>query len=414
LRILHVVHQYLPEFTGGTEVYTQTLATAQAGNGHEVNVFHRSFQPGQPLGHRIENGAGVWWAGGQTIGPARRFLATFRDPALVDAFSQALRHSAPELVHIQHLMGLPLDLVYVIEQQGLPYLITLHDYWWICANAQLLTNYSQQLCQGPAHYANCARCALARGGAPMLWPAIPALAALLAYRSRLLGRVLHGASLLIAPSRFVGDWYIAHGCPAERVVVVPHGIDGPAPQPRRGPKAGSPVRFAAIGGLAWQKGLHVALEAFREMRGVAELWIAGDEAAAPEYVKKLRSGSPAGVRFLGRLTRAQVWETLGQIDALLVPSLWHETFSLITHEALAAGVPVIASRVGALAETVRDGVDGLLLPPGDVGAWRRALERLACDVGYVASLNRGRRRPITLAEHMGQIEDLYLSLKARL
>jgi glycosyltransferase involved in cell wall biosynthesis len=413
LRILHVVHQYSPEFTGGTEIYTQTLASAQVGNGHQVNVFYRSFQAGRSAGHRVENDIGVWWAGDQQIGPARRFLATLRDPALVDAFKQTLQQTAPELVHIQHMMGLPLDLLDIIEQRGVPYVVTLHDYWWVCANAQLLTNYSHKICDGPALCANCARCALARIGAPALWPAIPGLAAALARRRQLLGRVLHRASGLIAPSRFVKDWYAAHGFPAERISVVPHGIDVPAQQPRRSRRTDDPVRFAVIGGLAWQKGLHVALEAFRQVQAPAELWIAGDESAAPEYTRQLRAQAPAGVRFLGSLTHGQVWETLGQIDVLLVPSLWHETFSLIAHEALAAGIPVVVSNAGALTEAVRDGVNGVLVPPGEVDAWRRALERLAGDPGRIAGLNGDDRRPISVAEHVARIEDVYIQSIAK-
>jgi hypothetical protein len=77
-------------------------------------------------------------------------------------------------------------LLKAIKARAIPFVVTLHDYWWICANAQLLTNYNPQICAGPEAYVNCARCALARSGVPHLWPAIPPLSGLLSWRSRLL------------------------------------------------------------------------------------------------------------------------------------------------------------------------------------------------------------------------------------
>jgi glycosyltransferase involved in cell wall biosynthesis len=116
------------------------------------------------------------------------------------------------------------------------------------------------------------------------------------------------------------------------------------------------------------------------------------------------------VRFLGRLTREEVWDTLAQVDVVVVPTLWYETFSFIISEAFIAGVPVIASRLGPVADRVRDGVDGLLVPPGDVSAWRAALQRLVEEPNFLARLRANVRPPMTLNEHVGRIEALYAQL----
>ncbi|MCS7287413.1 MAG: glycosyltransferase, partial [Anaerolineae bacterium] len=113
------------------------------------------------------------------------------------------------------------------------------------------------------------------------------------------------------------------------------------------------------------------------------------------------------VRFLGRLNREEVWNALAQVDVVAVPSLWYETFSLLISEAFAAGLPVLASRLGALAERVRDGVDGLLLPPGDVVAWRAAIQRLIDDPDLLARLRANVRPPMTMEEHVERLEELY-------
>ena len=88
---------------------------------------------------------------------------------------------------------------------------------------------------------------------------------------------------------------------------------------------------------------------------------------------------PSRVASKGRLARAGVWATLAQVDGVVVPSQWYETYCFVLHEAFAAGVPVIATRLGVLAEAVREGVDGLLVEVGDVAGWRNAMQSLVDD-----------------------------------
>ena len=410
MRILHLVHQYLPEYVGGTEFYTQWVAYAQSQRGHQVTVFYRRSADGAGWEDRTEEGVRVRAAWAGLLDPTRRFLATFGDSPIAQAFEHVLRETRPDLIHIQHLMGLPVALLRSIQQREIPYVITLHDYWWVCANAQLLTNYSQQVCDGPRAYLNCARCGLTRVGHPRFWSALPALAALFGWRNHRLRHVLKAAGGLIAPSKFVRRWYVAHGAPVERSVVIPHGLEFPVRTLRgtRGPA--HQVRFAYIGGLSWQKGIHVLLEAFQGTQGARELWIAGDESFDPAYVARLRAQATPGVRFLGRLTRGEVWKTLAQVDVVVVPTLWYETFSFIVSEAFAAGVPVVASRLGALADRIREGVDGLLVPPGDESAWRAALQRLVDEPDLLARLRANVHPPMTLDAHVDEIEALYTQL----
>lgn len=406
MRVLQLVHQYLPEHVGGTELYTQSVARMLARSGHEVGVFYRHYAVGGGLEHRTDEGVALWAARSGPENPTRRFLATFGDANIERSFERVLDDFGPDLVHVQHLMGLPTSVISSIRQRRIPFVVTLHDFWWVCANAQLLTNYGRQICAGPRLWMNCGRCALARAGVDGLWPVAPLLVPLLAARARLQQRNLLAADVLIAPTAFVRGWYAAHGVPAEQIQVLPHGIESPE-IPARVPEPDRPVRFACIGGLAWQKGVHVLVEAFTGLAGRAELWIAGDASADPAYAGELRALAGDGVRFLGPLTHRQVWETLAQADALIVPSLWYEAFSLIAHEAFAAGVPVIASRLGALAEVVRDGVDGVLVPPGDVDAWRGALRRLVDDPAHLERLRAGVQPPLGLAQHVQRLSDVY-------
>lgn len=406
MRILHLVHQYMPEHVGGTELYTQSLAQALQQRGHQNAIFFRG-QPAEATEATVQ-----LWATPPAPTPGRRFLDTLRAPAVLADLIQALEAFRPDLVHIQHLMGFPVAVARWLQERRIPYVITLHDYWWVCANAQLMTNYSEVICPGPRAFVNCARCVLARAGQERWWPAVPALAIGLSWRGAALQKVLSGAAALIAPSEFVRAWYGAHGVREAALTVIPHGITAPSARLETPREAGSPVRFAFIGGLAWQKGVHVLVEAFRGVTG-AELWIAGDENFDPAYSQKLRALATHQVRFLGRLDRAAVWETLAQVDVVVVPSLWYETFALIVREAFAAGVPVMVSDLGALHEAVRADVDGVRVPPGDVTAWRAALQRLVDAPEELARLRANVRPPLSLEAHVAALEALYRQVSVR-
>ncbi len=139
----------------------------------------------------------------------------------------------------------------------------------------------------------------------------------------------------------------------------------------------------------------------------AELLIGGDPAANPAYVADLQATAPAIVHFLGRLDRAQVWRTLADADLLLFPSLWPESYGLVIDEAFAVGLPVLVSDLGAQAERVRHGHNGLRLPPGDVAAWHEAMQNLAHNPEAIAVLTTGVQPPTTFAEHVGKIQEIY-------
>ncbi len=413
MRVLHVVHQYPPSYLGGTELYTQTLARALAERGHEITVLHRGSAPGSGLSRRHENGVLVLEAWAGLCKPSARFLTTFGHSWMQRTFERVLDEIHPDVVHIQHLMGFPAGCVRSLHKRGIPFVITLHDYWWVCANAQLLTNYSQRLCDGPSAYLNCARCVLARAGLNALWPALPALAPLLAWRGRALRTAMLQAAVLVAPSAFVQGWYACHGAPADRITVLPHGLEWPVGLRSRG-SVGGALRLAYVGGLSWQKGVHILVEAVSTLGQAVRLYIAGDETFDPDYAALLRAKATPSVHFLGRLGRQEVWELLSQVDVVAVPSLWRETYSLIVHEAFAAGVPVLASRVGALAGAVIDGTNGVLLAPGDVQAWREGIRHLTEQRDLITSLRANVRPPLTLAEHADQVELVYrASLKGR-
>ncbi|MDX1664105.1 MAG: glycosyltransferase family 4 protein [Candidatus Promineifilaceae bacterium] len=426
MRILHVVHQYPPEHTGGTELYTQTVARRQATSGHSVAVFYPSVEPaGEEEGalacRTDEAGVRVYSARLGARSRTKIFLSVFASPSAERLFADVLARETPDLVHVQHLMGLPAALVDRLQAAGVPYVVSLHDYWYRCANAQLITNTDQRVCRGPEAWLNCGACVLARGGLEnQLWLR-PALAPLLAYRSRLLRLALEGAEAIIAPTAFVRDMYTSLGIPAEQITVLPLGLEMPAElsletERRRdgdAPAGGGPLHVVYVGSIAPQKGVHVLVEAVNALPAEAvQLSIFGSLAAYPEYVEQLRA--PAlhpRIHFAGSVSREALWPMLMETaDVLVVPSLWYEGSPAVTREAFAAGVPVVASRLGALAEQVDDGVNGLLFPAGDAKVLAATLARLYEEPALLPRLRAGIQPVRSMAGHVAHVERLYRSI----
>ncbi len=413
MRILHLVHQYLPEHVGGTELYTKWLTDGLQQKGHQAAIFARRSADGAGLNQRDDAGVQVWSAWNGRFHPTNRFTSTFRNAFLQQAFVQTLKQFQPNIIHIQHMMGLPIKIIEEIQKRSIPYIITLHDFWYVCANAQLITNHSQEICNGPDKFLNCAKCTLARATLPLFPPTYPILTVPLAQRNHLLQKALAGAAHIITPSRFVKNWYLQQGISPTNIEAIPLGIELPSnsikEQTLKKEKGDEkrPLRVGYIGGLSWQKGVHILIDAFNQLPTPCQLWIAGDLTFDPAYVTALRQLAHENVTFLGKLDRDSVWQMLAQIDVIVVPSLWYETFCIVISEANAMRIPVIASNLGALAERIHDGQDGYLFPPGEADALYKILAELQANPQQLDKLRAQIAAVPTLKDHLITIENVY-------
>lgn len=414
MRILHVVHQYPPDHVGGTELYTQAMARRQATAGHEVAVFcpESGARDARP---DTEAGVRVYRVGGGRRGRASVFLSTLGAARLSAAFDAVLAAEHPDIVHLQHMMGLPSSMISSIMARGIPWIITLHDYWYGCANAQLLTNYDETPCAGPdERFNNCGRCALARVGLPAPAAAATFVAPLMARRNRALQPIFDGAAAVLASTPFVRQAHAAMGFPAGRIDILPLGADvSPAQitvarEARRRLEPDRPFHIGYIGGLNHRKGVHVLIAAVNRLPEGVTLSVFGDPAAYPEYAAELRAAAVhPGIRFEGPLTREALWPALGAMDVLVLPTLWYETWGLVVQEAFAAGVPVLASRIGVMPDVIEDGVNGLLFAPGDAPGLSRLLLELMDNPAQIAKMRAGIPPVMSMDEHAARLEAIY-------
>lgn len=262
---------------------------------------------------------------------------------------------------------------------------------------------------------NCALCAAERLGSGAYAAATLPLTPLFLLRKRLVRAALARADLLLAPSRFLADLAVQQGLPREKVLQVELGTAFRPLAAERRPRAqGAPLRVSYLGAVEQSKGVHILIEACRHLEpGQAEVRIAGDLAAYPRYSQGLqRAAEGLPITFVGPLAREAVQELLATTDVLVVPSLWYENAPRVVAEGFAAGVPVVASRIGALAEKVQEGFDGLLFTPGDPKDLARVLQRLAKQPSLLAGLQAQTKRGPSWDEHVDHMESIYRQLTA--
>jgi glycosyltransferase involved in cell wall biosynthesis len=207
--------------------------------------------------------------------------------------------------------------------------------------------------------------------------------------------------LLLAASDALGRALAAppHRLASARIRVVAPGCDvAAAPQsPPVDLRCGRQAAFVTVGNWMSRKGILELLTAFSQLDDDrATLHLAGRDDIEPRYAAQVRAriAAPdlvARVVYHGTITREQVAGLYAAADAFVLPS-FREPYGTVYGEALAAGLPVVGWRAGNLPDLVTDGVEGIVVPTGDVARLAAALDRLATDVAWRKELAAGAAR----------------------
>ncbi len=378
-RVLHVVHSI--EAVGGTEKHVKDLEAALSDQfmgftaaPHDVLKLYSGTVP---LDARPYVKAG--WP-----------LTTSEVPANDREWARILYELKPNLIHFHHLLNHPLSLLAKLIDTGIPVIVSIHDYYFLCPD------YTLQHCPG-IH--SCDTCFPERFKGPAEYQRL---------RRVMLGGSLRQAAAIVAPSRAAAN-LVREVYPDLNIRVIPHGIrtlPGIARQPS------SKVRFGMIGYLAPVKGIEVILQAWPLVKqdGAAELHLYG-ASADPRYIERCAA---LGIHYHGPYREPDLPGILSQIDIGVLPSQQPETFCYALSEFFAGGVPVVGSDYGNLADQIVDGVNGLKVPRGDPRAWADALSMLIQDPERRESMARGVRPPDSINDMAAKYTALYRDVTGRL
>ncbi|MGZ8811723.1 MAG: glycosyltransferase, partial [Thermoanaerobaculia bacterium] len=403
LRVAHLIHGWPPFQQAGAELYAWWLVRQQQ-QSHHVAVYTRADDPARAHGKAME-----WFDDGVRVrfvtnnftanNPMRR--NALRDRLLERDFERFLRDERPDLLHVHHLAGHAFSLVKVARRLGIPIVLQIQDWWFLCARMNLYDRDGNR-CTGPAA-AKCARCATLTRIAP---PAV-SNRLLHAMRRSAASAALAACDAYVAGSNAIRDDYMRAGAvpPSKPFHVIPYGVDIPAPHQSR-PPARRPIRFGYVGSIAPRKGVHIAVEAMSDLDpSEATLRVWGDLTALPDYVHSLKErAGRAAVVFEGKFREDEKPHVFASMDVLLVPSIGLESFGLAAREAMICGVPVIASAGGALSEMFAAGVCGDFFPAGDANALRLILRSVVAEPSIIDRWSAQLPTPKRTDVHAAEIE----------
>jgi glycosyltransferase involved in cell wall biosynthesis len=213
------------------------------------------------------------------------------------------------------------------------------------------------------------------------------------------GLTLKKASRVIAVTQHEAVHLTALGVDSEKVEVIPNGVDiGEFARPPKMRDGDEPIIGLFVGRIdSDQKGLHTLVRAVALLSTSLGLQIrlVGEDWGGTEPLRSLaqRLGVSDRLTFVGKLSRAELVEEYAQAQFFVLPSIF-EPFGIVLLEAMAAGLPVIASRVGGIPEIVEDGRTGLLVEPGNPGSLAEALRHLCRDEVLRKSMGRRAREHV--------------------
>ncbi len=411
MNILLVVHDYLPDHIGGTEVHTHQLARALQEAGHQVRVAttdrRLDLEEGQWL-EREHEGVLV-----SELVHTREYSHAFesvRSPFAAKAFAARLPEWNPDVIHFQHLAHFGAECVELAREFGAAVVCTLHDYYLLCQHSTLRRS-SGELCSDKTRV-HCVDCIQ---GLPF-----PELAGESPRRSeleqiefahsreRLHRHFLQSAQAVITPSRFLAERFGAAGFVGDRRwFQLKTGYPGLVHPPRPAPVG--TLRVGYVGGIYPAKGVHVAIEAFAMLRDAnLRLELHGVLEWFPDYVAELRElAEGSAVEFAGRFDPRDVDRVLLGLDLLVVPSTWYENMPLTIHEAFRCGIPVLVSDLGGMREAVEPGLGGDRFPVGDARALAERLRELEENRERLAEWSQARPPVPTVDKVRARIEQIY-------
>jgi glycosyltransferase involved in cell wall biosynthesis len=428
-KVLYICHNHPSVRPGGAEAYALELYHGMRVQGDFEPVFLAKGGPPLSLKGQRHSGTLLALIDGD---PNQYFLYTdgYHFDKLLGTstgkefytkhFAEFLFAFRPAVVHFQHTLFLGYDMIRQVRNTlgDVPIVYTLHEYLPIChRHGQMVrTVNNEELCDNESPQ-RCHEC-------------FPDVSAQMFFmRKRFIQSHLSLVDLFIAPSHFLRERYIAWGIPGEKIRFEDYGRQPAAPladsneeRPRD--------RFGYFGQLTPYKGPHVLLSAMqlldagtppteprpeRERAAGPQLWVhaANLDLQPGTYQNQIRAlleATRQHVTMVGRYRPAELPRLMANIDWVVVPSVWWENSPLVIQEAFAHGRPVICSNIGAMAEKVMDGVNGLHFRVGDPVHLAQVMRKAATAPGLWHALRKGMRAPYTMPEHVNALVGMYQQL----
>jgi len=398
MRILQANKYYY--LRGGAERYMLETSDWLVQQGHEVIPFAMQYSENLLTPYSVyfpsevhTQQAGFGWGAAKTFGRMMYSLEARRK------LSSLIADTHPDVCHLHNIYTqLSPSILHTLRDQHVPTVMTVHDHHLISPQY----NIWAQGCGKDYRDVGLWKGALSKFHKDS---ALASFAQVAAYKFH---RFLHiyekYVDVFLCPSMYMKQQLIRGGFPEKKIRVLHYGVDAKCIQPTYAHKGY--VLF--VGRLSEEKGVETIVSLAKVLPDIP-FKIVG---RGPQMEKLHNQGDVCkNLEFVGFRMGGELQELYEGATVVLIPSRVHETFPLITLEAMGMGKPVIGSRVGGMPEIVEDGVNGFLVNPLDLHGWTESLMRIFYDDALCQSLAYGARETIerrfSLDEHYRKLLMMY-------
>ncbi|MCB9450636.1 MAG: glycosyltransferase [Anaerolineaceae bacterium] len=426
MRILIAAHGFPPTHSAGAERRAERMARWLATHGHKVEVFavEKLDEPGFRVETTTQDGFTVHRLH-YDIKIGDFFHNLYDYPPAGEALREVLAQGQFDLVHVVSGYLLGGQAIHTVRDAGLPVVVTLTEYWFMCARLNLI-QATGALCSGPESDEKCMRCLqedkrrfrLAAQAAPAVMDVFWSFADRLPFaiqqtaqihdRQQTLRQALDAATLVICPSHYLIQKFGEFGFDTGRFTFLRQGLAAPAGEKPVAERHDHILKLGYTGQIKRHKGVDLLVDAVIPLLDSGQsvsldLW--GSETEEPDYVAKLKAQTaryPA-IRWNGRYVGDKVWDILAGMDVMVAPSRWYENSPNVILEAFAMNVPMIVTDLGGMAELVEHGTSGLVFELNNADDLRRQIERLLHEPGLLAQLKEGIPPVKTIDQEMEEL-----------
>lgn len=449
MRIVLTVHQFLPEYSSGTEILTYETARELRKRGHAVSIVTAAPTQNQ-------------------LADADRFDSYTYDDFVVERFNfnnkpmgdqsnltemeynnhfagayfkQYLEREKPDVVHFFHLARLSASLIDACFESGVPTVLTPTDFWFMCPTIELRLP-GNFLCAGPDKLGiNCVRHIVAKGRSPRAnsivkkipdWllsifiillrkrgdldrkysPPVRAVSERQGFLQKRINRI----DKVVVPTQIMLSKLTQNGLDAQRVVPLPFGLNLQYLENARRPVPDQVLRIGYIGTFSEHKGLHVLVQAVRELADAPiELKIYGKLNELSPYLARIRKlvGDDPRIKLCGTFPNPEIGSIFSGLDVLVVPSLWHENSPLVIYSAQYAKCPVIASNMAGMSEIIKHNQNGLLFEAGNVSELAASIQMVLKDRVLLQRFSENAMVPLSIQAYVEKLIEMYQDLNQK-
>lgn len=419
LKIIIPIHYFPPKYLGGAELYALSLAKALIKANHcvivvsieemvdtrnkasSIQVLSDEYE-GVPVKRLYVYDKDCW-----------QFKSSFNNALIGEWFHSFLLEEKPDIVHFQSAYRLSAAITAVPKKLNIPSILTLHDYWFICPRLTLLRS-DGSLCEN-TNADICTKCCTIPDHDTQIlfedWMENKAedLYPMMQERQSFVVKQLSFVDRLITPTHFVKNSHKKTNINTPMNVIY-FGIDPLIPSLKK--IINKKLRVTFMSHLHPHKGIKILLEALLRLKDISEdllVHLYGSAESYPNNGEELYQliKEVNYIKFLGSFSPQDLPIILSNTDVVVVPSRWYENSPLVILQALANGIPVVATNIGGIPEFIHHGINGLLFERDNVDDLEKQLRSLVESRELVNKLSCNAKYNRIQAEEIKDLEKEY-------